>query len=814
MPNAEDSTRERDLTPQEKRLTRFLQLLAVFFSSGILLYLLPVIAGPFRNFFINLPFVTNSAVKMGTLALLAFFAAANVRKYRVLISIMVGAHIISEIAVIFVLLFGDADARVPFGARSVPIAAALWASIVLDGLLIMVILTFASSADRARYSLQYLSPAQFRTASALAQVIVMGPDERLSAKDVARNVDRYLSRFEARTKWIAKAALFGIEYYPLLSVRPPFSQMREAARLEFIKNRFYQEVTLRLVPEFWRVIVQAMIRFGKQLSYIGYYNDPRTYAAVGYVPFSQRASPGELEEWQRKLAERRQQNRAPLVVQTPSAVTGDVLSGDVVIVGSGAAASVLAHSLIEKGRSVILLERGKHVDRAEFTEDEADMLSKLYADGALQLSRDFRLQVIQGSCVGGSTVVNNAVCFDMPEEVLARWNDPQLDAGVDGARLRKSFCEVRKLIGVEEQKMLNPGSRYFKLGVQKLQLDQAPSRFGAVEANIHSCLGCGYCNIGCQFGAKLSMLDRVLPQAQSRAGTDGYGELKIFSECEALKLQGGRRIEAITCRLSDGRRIDVRGKTFVVAAGAISSSILLLRSSVGGPNVGKKLAFNIGSPLSAVFDEKIDSYRGLQISHFLRILPSRGYVFESWWNPPASQALAMPGWFEDHYRNMRRYDRMTGVGILVASESNAEVFTGGLTGRNIRYTPTSSDFSKVIGGLIQAGEIFFAAGAASVLPSTFKYYEIESRDELKRLHELIKDPSDITLGTGHPQGGNPMSRNREKGVVDEQFRVPGYDNLFVCDASVFPSSLGVNPQLTVMALAHYAAPFVASSGRN
>jgi choline dehydrogenase-like flavoprotein len=169
----------------------------------------------------------------------------------------------------------------------------------------------------------------------------------------------------------------------------------------------------------------------------------------------------------------------------------------------------------------------------------------------------------------------------------------------------------------------------------------------------------------------------------------------------------------------------------------------------------------------------------------------------------------MPGWFEDHFNNMLRYNRMSCTGVLVGTESNGEVRRAGLIGREINYVPTDGDLRKLLDGLVLSGQAFLADGAECVIPNTFDYHEFRSVGELERLYDLVKDASDITIGTGHPQGGNIVSGNPELGVVDPQFKAYGYDNLFVSDASVFPSSLGVNPQLTVMALAEYAVPFVA-----
>ena len=175
------------------------------------------------------------------------------------------------------------------------------------------------------------------------------------------------------------------------------------------------------------------------------------------------------------------------------------------------------------------------------------------------------------------------------------------------------------------------------------------------------------------------------------------------------------------------------------------------------------------------------------------------------------QSTVMPGWWDDHYKNMMRYDRMTCTGVLVGSDSNAEVRVGGLTKRDIRYQPTRTDFENMLEGLQLAGDIYFEAGAEAVMPNTFKYYEYHDKKALSLMKYDVKDSSDLTLGTGHPQGGNILSRNKNIGVVDEHLKVYGYDNLFISDASVFPTSVGVNPQITVMTFADYAVPFVADT---
>lgn len=696
------------------------------------------------------------------------------------------------------------------GARPVAGTTHFW-QLLIYSLSLLLVWHFLRQAGKARYKLKYLSIQQFQTLEALAEVCIGGNlaanKLQISPLTVATNVDAYLVSFKAKSKWVMKLVLTAMEYYPLFSLNPLLSLMQPQRRLEFLKKRFLTNLDFKNYPRFYREMVQAAIRMSKQLCYMGYYSDPLVYESIGYVQFSKRKDvddrvrqfPGSHSEASR------------LQVLEDGDIPSNEVSADVVIVGSGAAASVLANQLVQLGRKVILLERGGLEQTASFTEDEVEMVSRLYADGALQLSRDFRFQVFQGSCVGGSTVVNNAVCFETPDYILDRWiND--LGLNLDRQKYKAASTAVYALMQISHTPLmtvdeyLNPGGRLFsdackKMGYQKPELD-------SVMANIKGCLGSGYCNIGCKFGKKLSMLDTVLPQIQARYP----GCLRIIANFEvgSFNKKNGRIVSA-TGRFSSGRQLTVTGNTFVSAAGAISSSILLLKSKLGVNNAGKNVSFNLGTQITAAYKDRVNAYDGLQISHFLKTADRR-FVMETWFNPPMFQSTAMPGWFDQHFRNMQQYANMSCTGILVGTASNATVKVAGLFGRDISYVPTEDDFDSLMDGLEKAAEIYLAGGADRVMPNTFNYYEYRTVKELKEnLRKDVKASPDISTGSGHPQGGNIMSVDEATGVVDHNFKVFGYENLFVCDASVFPTSLGVNPQVTVMTLAHYAAPIIAAN---
>jgi choline dehydrogenase-like flavoprotein len=717
-----------------------------------------------------LPLVTNSVVEGFVLAALCVYAA---RRELAAAGPVAASLALSVLAGAVLLIFGK---------------GASWPVLVASAVVAVAVAVVSVLAWRKRYGLVFLQPVEYRSVMACAEVLIAGADEQIPPADVAANVEKYLSKIRAHRRWLYRVVLFGIELTPLLTLRPPLSLLEPQARRAFLVAHFEDPPAW---PPFLKHAVMIMIRICQQLSFAGYYSDPRSWPSIGYTPFSARPRETPLPE----------PGPHPLDVIRNENLGVTQLEADVCIVGSGAGGGILAYELAKAGRSVLILERGQYVEPREFNEDEVGMIGRLYADGVMQQTEDWRFTVLQGSCVGGSTTVNNAVCFAPPEEVVAGWE------AIDAPRLYDSVGAVESFLRVSRQPPgpLNPsGAEYLAAARRRPELADAD----IVRANIDGCLGCGYCNIGCKWGHKLSMLETALPWAQR----DFPGKVKILSDCEVDRLitRSGstKSVSALRATLADGRGITVHAKTYVLAAGAVGSSYLLLRSGVGGVPVGKGFSCNMGAPLTAEFASPQRAFAGLQISHY-GLPVERGFAFETWFNPPVSQALNMPGWFEQHFHNMRRYEHLMAVGVIVGTGSYGWISQALTGGPGINFTPREADLRTMHRGLKLLGEILFEAGAERVMLNAWDYVEMRSADELAKLEPVVMNGDNVTLGTGHPQGGNPVGLDHERSVVDRDFRVHGYSNLHVCDASVFPSSVTVNPQLTVMSLAHYAAGHIA-----
>jgi choline dehydrogenase-like flavoprotein len=177
---------------------------------------------------------------------------------------------------------------------------------------------------------------------------------------------------------------------------------------------------------------------------------------------------------------------------------------------------------------------------------------------------------------------------------------------------------------------------------------------------------------------------------------------------------------------------------------------------------------------------------------------------------PMVFSMSLNGWFLKHFDNMQRFRHYVQAGVMVGLDARGEVKLDKSRGSTVELDVSDRDIERLRRGIKKLSEIFFAGGARRVLPSTYKPLEFSNPSDLDLIDDLVKRPEDLFLGTAHPQGGNAIGNDSKRGVVSPEFRVHGYDNVFVADASVFPTNIWANCQATVMALSHYAAGFVSA----
>lgn len=470
------------------------------------------------------------------------------------------------------------------------------------------------------------------------------------------------------------------------------------------------------------------------------------------------------------------------------------------VVGSGAGGSVVAYHLARAGERVVVIERGRRVPTESMNADEVAMVSALYKDGGSQMNTGLDMFVLQGSCVGGTTVLTNGVCFRLPDRVRRTWARDGFE--LDPAQLEESYARVESVLNVQPlpERLQNSAAPRLRDGFRALGLE--PRGF---HKNFLHCLGCGSCNIGCRFGRKLDAAQTWIPMAESHG-------CEVLPDLEAVRIEHHRgHATAILCRrMSNGEPIAVRAERFVVSGGAINTPELLLRSKIAPSLAGIGTSFNAGAIAFAEYPEPLDAFEGDQMGVWYA---GDGYVIEQIHNPPLSFALTLPGGMDTHRARMERYRYLTSAGVLVPTRPVGRVFLGlghRLLPRlfnhaEIEFELPESDLASLREGFRTLARAYLASGATQVFIPFHEPAVVRSESELEDLDRRLRSQKDIAnFGSSHPQGGACAGSDPKRHVCSPDLRVRGFDNLYVCDASVFPSSAEVNPQLPIMAIADYA----------
>jgi len=453
------------------------------------------------------------------------------------------------------------------------------------------------------------------------------------------------------------------------------------------------------------------------------------------------------------------------------------MRADVAVIGSGAGGAVVAKELAEEGARVVLLEEGAQHDAAEFTARPRDMLPRLYRDAAQHatLGRPPILLPL-GRAVGGTTLVNSGTCFRTPDRVLARWRD---EYGVD-MDLVPHFERVERELNVVPvpPELAGANAHVARRGAEALGWSG-----DFVRRNVRGCAASGVCAYGCPTNAKQHVGVTYVPKAHAAGATTYTGVTARWI---------GRGVE---CSTAAGGRLRVDAPRVVVTARAIHTPALLARNRLGNHNLGRHLSLHPATAVWAVMDEVVDMARGVPQSYFVDEFASDGIMLEGIAGPPDYVAMGLPVAGRRHRELMDGYRNLAQFGLMISDDTRGRVHS--LGGRPVvRYDLSASDTARVQAGLERLAELFWAAGAKRVLLPLAVKPELREGESLPALR-----PQDLKLMAFHPLGSARMDARPSHGVLDANGRVHGTEGVYVCDGSAVPSSLGVNPQITIMSLA-------------
>lgn len=483
---------------------------------------------------------------------------------------------------------------------------------------------------------------------------------------------------------------------------------------------------------------------------------------------------------------------------------GDGEECDVAIVGSGAGGAVAAAELAAAGLDVLVLEAGPHFNRDNYPTDRLAAVAEIYRDAGLTIAEGRPpIPVPVAKVVGGTTVINSGTCFRAPEPVLRSWRDDygiswtgELDADYAAA---EEFLHVTQL---DPERMGRNGQLAME-GAAALGASGGP-----IHRNAGSCVQCSSCPYGCAIDAKRGMHVSYLPRAVA-AGA----RVKAGVEAQRVLVEGGRAT-GLACSARDAsgrpRQFTVRSRrAVIVAGGALGTPELLLRSGLGGGQVGRNLHIHPACWVGARYEEEVRGWDGVMQSYYVDQWEKQGVLLEATFTPLAFGGAWLLGTGREHQRALLEFDRVGSIGVHLSDRSQGRVGLGISGALRASYKLTGEDADRIAFGIARAAEVHFAAGATEVYPNIPRIGVLKPGD-LADFETTRVKAAELRLEAFHPMGTARIHRDPAQGVCAADGSVNGTRGLYVADASLFPTSVGVNPMMTIIAFAKQVARRVAT----
>ena len=524
-----------------------------------------------------------------------------------------------------------------------------------------------------------------------------------------------------------------------------------------------------------------------------------SWEAIGYPgPLSAPPSPAE----------------APKTIGVETLAGGTAtLEADVCVVGSGAGGGVIAAELARAGRSVLVLEMGGYRNESDFRQLELPGMFELYLGGGLAASEGGEIAVLAGSTLGGGTVVNYMNCIRTPQPIREEWARMGVE-GIDEPGYEEHIDAVWRRLGVNDTATSqNRTHKRLIAACEELGYPHRPLTRNA-DTSCEDPATCGYCYAGCQKGCKQSTMKTFLQDA-----ADDGARFVVGARVERILTRDGRACGvAATVTNADGTTtaLEVDAPTVVVAAGAIESPALLLRSEIGGPAVGRHLRLHPAALVGGVYETPIEGWIGQIQSalsdEFKQLEGDWGFLIEATTVAPAIVAMSLP--FEDGAAHKRTMSQLANIApfISVARDHGEGRVVIDEHGRAVTRWSFADDvdarlFRRAIAELARLQR---AAGAREIITffqrPVISWREGEDFDAfLAQIEQGSLAANDVAAFTAHQMGSCRMGADPAQSVADGRGQLHDTPGVWIGDASAFPTAPGVNPMISIMSLAHRTA---------
>lgn len=472
----------------------------------------------------------------------------------------------------------------------------------------------------------------------------------------------------------------------------------------------------------------------------------------------------------------------------------------VLVIGTGAGGACVGAELAEAGLDVLFVEEGSYHPTSSFNPYMQESIPRLYRDGGTTvIFGKPPIPYVEGRAVGGSTVINGGMCYRTPDNVLDEWVEITGAEELSPKALEPYFERVEDRIQAKPQHEVSVGddNRLMAAGARKMGWTYSTN-----QRNQESCVGANSCVLGCPTGAKQSTLVSYMPRAMS-AGARCLTEVRITD----LIIERGRCVGARghsydpRTRKKSGK-VEIRAKAVVVSCGAVQTPFLLLKHRLGRPSkqLGKNFVCHPNAKVGAYYPHDVRGWQGVSQWGQIREFHDEGLIFAENFIPAGAFAGHLPVHGDEAWELMQRYNNAVVSGVLV-EDSNSGRVSRRMGMAWARYDITDWDHHRFIKGVKLLSTMHFEMGADFVVLPFSNMHIARSVDELAQIDEKTVRPENMELFTPHLMGSCRMGRRPEDSVIGTDGQIWDLPGCYVADASVFPTPIGVNPQITIMALA-------------